>query len=297
MITALLLGAAFADDTAAERQYRRIQLADGRVLVAEVLATLPEGLFIGTQQGDISLSYELLVDMAPVDEAAYAAQDPWLVLLAAPPDSPLAMSLASIPGVVVWTPGGAVNGADDRVDLTGTEQVALKGCAGAAGCMKGALGTTASWRWIVTRGAGDGDAADVLYGLVSTGDTATTATVTADTDAALWTASHEVLGLVPPTSDAPFALIDDRSRGGAGGSAGLTFAPVPGLPALAAGDGGRFALALGLALPATAAWVGVVGTHAESVPEHVALSAVGFYAITVLTNELIAPGDGKARRR
>lgn len=294
MITALLVASAFAQDAPLERQYRRVQLVDGRILVGEVLDTRPEGLLIGTQQGEVSLSYELLVDMAPVDESVYAAQDPWLVLLAAKPDSALAKSLASIPAVVVWTPGGTVGGADDRVDLTDTEQTALRGCAGAAGCMKGALGSTAGWRWIVTQGGGEGESPDVLHGLVSTGDTTTTARVTGPTDAALWTASHEVLGLVPPTTEAPFTLVEPRAR--AGGSPSLAFAPLPGLPALAAGDGGRFALALGVAIPATAAWVGVVGTHAETLPEHAALSAVGFYAITVLTNELLGPRDGESRR-
>jgi hypothetical protein len=42
---------------------------------------------------------------------------------------------------------------------------------------------------------------------------------------------------------------------------------------------------MAVALPATAAWVGAVGTTAESVPEHAALGVVGFYAITVLTNK------------
>jgi hypothetical protein len=65
--------------------------------------------------------------------------------------------------------------------------------------------------------------------------------------------------------------------------------PIPGYGAFAEGDGRRGAIALGAAVPITAAWVGVSGSVAQSPGEHAALSVGGFLVTSVLLNQLLLP--------
>ncbi len=299
MTPLLLTLTAFAADPAppeVRRQFREMQLADGRTLQAEILATRAEGMAIAVPQGEIVLSYELLQDMKPIEESAYQAQPPWVSVVAVPTEhrSQITELLDAVPSLVVWTAEGTVGQPAGPLDLAEAELAALRGCGTNAPCVRGAFGQGAQGVWVVTLvPAAEGF---VLEGSLSGVDTQNTASVEAPTDQAVWVALHHVLGLEPPKAAPPIraAAASRRARGGSGG--GLGFAPVPGLPALAAGDPGRFGLALAVALPATAAWVAVVGTHAQSAPEHIGLGAAGFYAITVLTNQAFAAGDGAARR-
>ena len=67
----------------------------------------------------------------------------------------------------------------------------------------------------------------------------------------------------------------------------LTFVPLPGMPALAQGDVGKFGLAIGVAAPLTAAWAGAVGSNTQSSAEFATLTSLGFYALTVSINRAL----------
>lgn len=269
-------------------QVRAVSLADGRRYVAQIEATLPEGIALRVPQGTLTVPYEQLVDVSPLEPADYDRQDPWVVLLAAPPDGAAARLLDALPQVVVWTPTGTVGEPSGPLDLADAEQAALRSCQLDAACMAGALGQGANAYWVVSL-----DPAGQLVGQVTRSDTRVVGGPLGSDDAA-WRAVHLALGLQPPTGPSPVALTAPRVARTP--SPALRYVPVPGLPALAAGQGGRFALALGTAVPLTAAWVGAVGTQATSLPEGAAWSAVGFYAVSVLTSELFAP-RADARRR
>jgi hypothetical protein len=269
-------------------QVRAVRLADGRAYVAQVVATLPEGIALRVPQGTLTVPYEQLVDVSPLDAADYDRQDPWVVLLAAPGDGAAARLLDAMPQVVIWTPTGTVGEPSGPIDLADAEQAALRSCQLDAACMAGALGQGANAHWVVSL-----DSAGQVVGQVTRSDTAAVGGPLTSDDAG-WRAIHLALGLDAPSGPSPIALTPPRlARTPA---PALRYLPVPGLPALAAGQGGRFALALGTAVPLTAAWVGAVGTQATSLPEGAAWSAVGFYAVSVLTSELFAPRVDARRR-
>jgi hypothetical protein len=297
MIAWLAASALAQEPAQVRRQYRELQLADGRTLYGEVLATRAEGMAIAVPEGELVLSYELLQDMKPIEQAVYDAQPPWVAVVAVPPTNrdQITAMLDAIPSLVVWTAEGTVGQPDGPLDLGDAEQAALRGCGTNPACVRGAFGQGAGRKWVITLTAQGGGFA--LEGALTGTDTRNTATVDNPSDPAVWLALHQVMGLQPPKVPPPLrasSVVDGgRTRGG---SSALAFAPVPGLPALADGDGGRFGLALATAIPATAAWVAVVGTHSQSAPEHIGLGVAGFYAITVLTNEIFAP-DGEARRK
>ena len=69
-----------ADDAAADgRQFRELKLVDGRVLTVEILSTEATGLLVQLPQGTTLVSFELLVDMVPIDQAKWDNQTPWIV--------------------------------------------------------------------------------------------------------------------------------------------------------------------------------------------------------------------------
>ncbi|MFK7928812.1 MAG: hypothetical protein AB8H79_11535 [Myxococcota bacterium] len=77
------------------------------------------------------------------------------------------------------------------------------------------------------------------------------------------------------------------SSSGSLGKIGLdALVPLPGYPSLKRGDSQSFAMAMAVAVPVTAGWVGLTGNEASSLPEHIALSAGGYYAATVAINHI-----------
>lgn len=280
--TALSASTAHAQD---RRQFRRLELTDGRRLTAEILATESTGILLRTPQGKSLISFEILRDMSPTDLATYTAQDTWKVYLdlPAPLEEEALDLLASIEGVRAAKVGQTAFG------VTPEMAADARACAGAVGCVADAT-KSAPWMWVVT--APDGDVSSLRSTLNTGGSKHTTALESTDRDA-LWTALHEALGLEPPSGNAPKA---SRAGGGGGGGSGafsrekvaaLSLVPLPGLPSMAMGDGGNAALAWGLALPITGAFAGASAAAASDNPGEMAGMMVGgFYVATVFANQV-----------
>jgi hypothetical protein len=73
------------------------------------------------------------------------------------------------------------------------------------------------------------------------------------------------------------------------------FVPLPGYTALRQGDMRGFGLGLAVAVPTTAAWVGLTGSQSQSAPEHAALSVGGYYLTTVLVNQVLGVSGSGAK--
>ncbi|MBA2320507.1 MAG: hypothetical protein H0V89_05065, partial [Deltaproteobacteria bacterium] len=192
MIAWLALGA-LAQDPASEvrRQYREVELVDGRVLMAEVLATRADGMVVAVPQGEIVLSYEVLLDMRPVDAAAYASQPPWVSVVAVPAEhrAQITALLDAFPSLVVWTADGTIGEPAGPVDLGEAEQTAIRGCGTSAACVRGAFGQGAGRTWVVTVSPEGGGF--VVEGALSGTDTLIRVPVAYPTDAVVWTALHQ----------------------------------------------------------------------------------------------------------
>ncbi|MFT4625368.1 MAG: hypothetical protein ACI8PZ_004036 [Myxococcota bacterium] len=257
-----------------------LSLADGRTLVATVLATEALGVRIELPQGEMLVAFDLLKNMASVDAEAYASQPEWSVIVHAPSNSDVVGMLQAMPGIAA-TRAGEVGGPVDAAAAS-----AIASCGGDVTCIGDHV---PSGTWVVS--ALDGEDGLDLVGVVAQTRTRSIVRGRGSSGESLWAGLHDVLDLQVTTS-APRIR---SQRGGAGPtqrtSGRSAFVPLPGYPAMGV-DGGRVAAAWGVALPATALWVGAVGTAAQSPAEHVAFGLVGFYAITVATNHALAPkGD------
>lgn len=277
-------------------EYRAFTLTDGRTFVAEVLASEGTGMRIRLPPGESFVPYENLADMAPVDEAAFATQDDIYVYVVsdAPYRSGFQASYRGLPGVTLV-------GADPDPILSPEEQRAAALCGTDLACVVAAVDDNAHWMWVVL---GQMDGTDATFeSTVSKGGSRTLARAPrADVDA-VTSAARAAIGLstaatlirepVPVVADpvrppreprsprAPREMTADRA-------VALSFVPVPGLPSAAAGDWGGFGIGLATALPATAVWVGATGKTAQSPFGHVALGLGGYYAATVVTNQILS---------
>ncbi len=65
-----------------------------------------------------------------------------------------------------------------------------------------------------------------------------------------------------------------------------SFVPLPGYTSFAQGDTAGGLLSLATVVPLTVAWTGVTGKASQTTGEHVALSVGGFYAATVVANQV-----------
>ena len=63
------------------QEFRRLELADGRVLQAEILTTGATGLEIRIAQGRMLVPFEQVLQIVPSDAAAFTSAAPWRVLL------------------------------------------------------------------------------------------------------------------------------------------------------------------------------------------------------------------------
>jgi len=280
MIIALLLSLV-PQASAADKQYRRVTLTDGRVLVGEVVATEAAGLLLHSPQGELLVSFEVLADMTPIDGAMYEAQGPWVVYLAPSVFSDaLTEHFDEIPGLKLLHVG------ETGAGITHEQATAAGACDDDLDCIASAT-SEAQWLWVV--GAQQSSAGGPsLVARLNTGDTRLKAEANTTSPPDLWAATHAVLGLNPP-ADLPESLARAVSKTGMTESQIVrsSFVPIPGLPSLKQGDGGGFGLSLAVVVPTTALWVGAVGKNAQSAPELIGLGALGFYATTVLTNQVM----------
>lgn len=277
----MILSAALAlavSDAWAEPSYRAIELDDGRAFVAEVLATGADGLDVRTPHGRLILPFDALRDMRPTDAEAYEAQPLWQVHVAAPEAlrDGLLEALGTVPEVEVHVIGVSAGTLSDATAARATA------CGLDLDCLVDVL-SAEPWRLVVVARPG----VDQLHwiGAVSTGTVLYRSDLHHEVPLSpleLEITGHALLGLEFPSAAPRLAAHRERTRS----STRIPFAPLPGLPALQRGDHAAFATALGIAVPATAIWVGAVGRNAQSAPEAVALSLAGFYVSAVLANQL-----------
>lgn len=286
-MTTLLLAWLAGRADAAEPQYRQVKLVDGRVLLAEILATEPQGLRIRVPAGEMIVSFELLLDMVPIGQSQYDQQTPWVVYYDVPPAiaEDTATMLAAMPGLEpqpVDTPGnGIVSGMAFKAAA----------CQRDVDCMADAVRDT-PWKWVLA-GTDAATGGIVLHSKLNTSSDRSSETfVDGTSDDALWTALHAALGLSvppggpprgsggPPTDEPTRAPVDSKRV------LALSFVPLPGLPSLIQHDPAGFGLAMGVVVPSTALWVGAVGQTGQSTPEFGAIAFGGYYAVTVLVNQV-----------
>ncbi|MBX2801140.1 MAG: hypothetical protein KTR31_25895 [Myxococcales bacterium] len=295
MTTLLAIWATTTTAQADDPQYRELTLVDGRVLVAEILSTEAQGLRVQMPQGRAVVSFELLQDMVPTDAAAYADQPEWLVWVQVPEayQEQVETLLDEMPGI-----DGALAGYGGGASADMTAQIV--NCNADVECIAAASAGT-PWKWIIT-------GSDTPFGELElfartnadVGVRASSVTLEGTSRDDFWFAIHDLLRLERPLLGAPSAVeqvapppevpVADERR-----VVALSFVPVPGLPSLAQKDPVGFGVAMGIVVPSTALWIGAVGETGQSSAEFLALSAAGFYAATVLTNQVL--GLRSLRRR
>lgn len=265
---------------AAGANHRALALADGRAFVGEVLSTEPGGLRVRSPQGALTLPFDTLRDMRPSDAAAWRDQPAWSVHVAAPDEArdALLAALRAVPAVEVRAVDEAGGG------LSPEQAAAGAACGLDVDCIVDAW-SGAPWR-IVVVALPEGDGLRLVGAVSTTGSVLHRRDVTSLGD--LGAAAHALLGLEAPVAQATPRVARAAPAFEPRRANALSFAPVPGLPALRRGDHAAFAAAVGLAVPTTALWVGAVGRNAQTAPEAVALSLAGFYVSTVLANQLTA---------
>lgn len=295
-LAAVAAAPAHAQDRRA--QYRELQLADGRDIVAEIIATEATGLRLRTPQGETMLSFELLRDMSPADADSYKLQEAWYVYVAAP-DAHRDRLMEAFR----WIPSTRVQLAGDVVPGMGPAAAAAAAkCKQDFPCLLEAT-KDAPWMHVVSVKVEKEGPLEVVSGL-NTGPTRTRITKPDHGPEELWEAVHQALFLEVPDGGPPESAFASTASGEDGGEGpvvlpdgptqppadanliALSFTGVPGLPASKQKNGGGVAAALLVTGLGTAAWVGAVGHTAQSAPELAGLSVVGFYATSVFANQI-----------
>lgn len=270
---------------AIDPQYRKVTLVDGRTLTAEIVSTEPEGLLLRVPQGDTLISFELLLDMVPISQAEYASQPPWVVYYWVPPEieSDTLALLAAIPGIepqAVTVPGNGV---------TNTMALQATACDGKIACIATAV-SSSSWKWVVTAEAVPTGGHTLKSKVNTSAGAAVDTPIAGKSDDELWEALHVALDLKVPPGGAPRSSSPEDTGPAEAMSdrkiVAWSFVPFPGAPSLAQRDASGFALALAVVVPSTAVWVGAIGQTGQSAPEFGALSFAGYYAVTVLANQV-----------
>jgi len=293
-VTPLLFGLALLGAAeAAEPQYRQLRLVDGRVLTAQILATESDGLALQLPQGRALVPFDLLVDMLPTDALTYQEQPDWSVWVIAdePAADELFAAFASIDGVRA-TPVG--DGAPEAV------AAASRACDGDLDCIA-RVSADSGWRWLVRAEPKGGGQVRLTSRTNATSDP-TSVRVTTSLDR-IDDRVHELLGLERPYEPPPSvavgpAVVTPEPEGVEDGPIELpkserrkvlvqSFVPLPGYPSLKRGDTRGLATSLAIVVPATAVWVGAVGQGSQNAGEFTALSLIGFYGATVLTNQVM----------
>jgi hypothetical protein len=327
-LTTLVLGLG-VHSIAYAGEYRQLNLSDGRVLYADILQTVPVGLEIALPQGETTIAFELLANMTPIQPTAYLEQESWVVYLYAPEErrETLVKLYQSIPLVDVYGAPGlegyltedqamAMEGCGGDLgciaklsgDLGTPWMWVVRAEAAEDGTWRLQSGVTGSSQVRMTTVATD--SRDAWYsGIYHALELTPPAKISRAVEAAVYgEARPEKVSRVKRTPK-PEKEYHDAQEGASDDKSGrkkneqtkepknytaeelqrLGYLPLPGLPALVNGDMGRFGLAMGAALPLTAVWAGAVGKNAQSGGEFVALTTLGFYALSVSINNLIQP--------
>lgn len=196
---------------AQDRQYRELELSDGRQFRAEVLATEATGLRMRVPQGETLVSFELLVDIRPVTEADFEAQEPVTVWIHAPEHlEQLTAVYASIPNVVVAS-------AASSEGVPAGMAYELGECGADFTCMTRAIDNDRFF-WLVTAlpPLDESTAQVVLRGRSSGGSPIELREIQTVGPDAFWMKGHEVIGLIADRN-APKAVREAFGDGQAAG--------------------------------------------------------------------------------
>ncbi len=309
----MLLLASLLFGTALAAEAREVTLNDGRVYFGEIVTTEPAGVRLRVPQGEIVVPFHQLQNMAPAAAAAVGSQRPWEVLVVGP-DEPRRFVEAAVRTI----PRAFVNGDDGVVSpLAPAAAKTARECPPPdLGCAARASARDGLWVFLVTVEPTTG-AAGRIRGATSLDATPTTVEVTNLYDAGqVLGALDKIFGLksVPDRAAAITRLAAVAPKGAVAGKApkapkepkvaagptvpsegaGDAFVPLPGYTALKQGDMTGFGVGMAVAVPTTAAWVGLTGSQSQSAPEHIALSAGGFYLTTVLVNQVLGASGSRA---
>lgn len=307
-------------------EYRRVEISDGRVLVAEVTGSDERGLLLRAPQGMTRENFEDILRIDPVDAAIFDAQPPLRVLVlpvglgdgAAAPDAEaatrvLAARAGRLPATAVLSVADLPNGAvQDSVRACGLDTSCVLGATQGSGVDLVLMGML---------GAPSGAAAELTLASVWTAAPRAQRRVAilrsgpiegqlSDVDAAAMvlvgldpTVSPPATPPPPPPEPPPPPPLTEVEPppplpSPPPPSAPVTprsvdplhaFVPLPGFPQWMAGDVRGGAIATAIVVPATAALVWAGGHEAPTPLGFAVLGGVGYYALCVVTNRALLP--------
>lgn len=306
---------------ASAQEYRKITLADGRAIVAQVESTLADGMVVRIPQGLVKVPFADVRNLEPVDSAAYASQRSWGVVVlplkveGAVPAADVEALRRRLVELVGYLPAVQPALAENRPVPPGKGPVEVCGSDTACAARMGvALGADAVLSGSVSLASGGSSLDLALVGTFTATPTATASTTARATPpfaaerTALFTAVQAALLLQPDPSRLPAETSEAVVAWGATDPTPvaqaaptepaapkaprpvnaarvrqLAWVPLPGLPSIAAGDGKGVALSWLLAVPASAAMVNLAGHATFTRPQLLATSVLGtaFTAIAV----------------
>jgi len=320
----LLLAAA-----AEAAQYRRLDLADGRVITVQYEGADAGGLRVLTPQGTMRLPFEAVTQLTPVDAVAYEANGPLRVLVlpfvAGAPDAETQATLsarvmreefARVPATRVYT----------LVDMAAyappATAEALARCGADADCLRARV--AAYEVELVVSGTVTADGTTRLVGVYPSapGARADAEVRIAGNPEVQYTfarrGAYALLGVdlppdvqvvaevpvadptvvVPGPLPNPVDLPPEPTRGQRSVPAALVAVPLPGVTAFAGGQVGKGLLATALVVPATAGIVAGAGASTTRPAELIGISVLSWWGLCAVSNVAwmpsVTPTDGGA---
>jgi hypothetical protein len=303
MIRSLTLMALCGSTPAIAAEYRSIELANGRVIPAEIGEITATEMVLKTPQGEVRIAPSELRSMDPMSPEDYGAIQPWTVLVVpfkgnAEQDAKTAAMyvlrvLEGIPSVRPIT----IEDLPPSVGETTRRALAICGtdfqCATRHGASAGAdvviMGQAVS--------QADGKQLDVGAVFVATPEARKRDTVLYDSALiahrrSIATVTYQSLYLTPPVGiDVPELPVVTKApppetMKPMSSLERMAWAPLPGVTALKQGNTAGFATALGVVGVGTAASVAWSGHATYTAPQMAAMSALTGYGLTVLVNHM-----------
>ncbi len=315
--SALLLPALLLPLAASAQEYRQVTTIDGRDFIAEVVGSDENGFVLRVLPGTLRLPYAELAGMGDSDQAAFDSQAKWPVWVAS-----TTSSRAGFVGAIRAVDGVAVIGVDDTV-ASPTMIAEAQACALDLGCATDIFAAMAPV-WVL-RATLVGGEAIFETNVTGTEFTNVVRADRANLEA-VGNAVYDALGLVAPegvmvqlpedppdttmvrpdlvvTEPVPDTMAPDSTGPDASDHSvtpppptrdtwtrervmASSFVPLPGYTSFAQGDTAGGLLSLATVVPLTVAWTGITGKTSQTSGEHAALSIGGFYAATVVANQV-----------
>lgn len=323
-MTALLLAVVSA--WAAE--YRRIELADGRIVTGQVVADTADGITLSIPQGLADVAYSDVVRIDNVDPAVAAAVPPLRLLVlpttgsadASTVDRQLRAALSAVPATSVLSLDTLPPTVSDAT------RAALRGCGLDASCVVSAATDVPADVVVMPQVSAQPTVEEVRLASVwldapqaqahvttahptnvraradDLGGAAFTLLRVRPADAAAQAAAGQLaFAAVAPTTSptstpAPLAPVARPTpprvavtRAPRGDTTWQSFVPVPGFTAFMNGKPGLGAAAVAVVVPSTAAVTWAAGVGSARASTMIGLSVVGYYTFCVVSNRIVGP--------